>query len=236
MSVTSGSDQPVVGLASEGPYGVRPRQLMQDAGFELSFDCDVATLSECSRLPAADIVVIAGPVRSRDWIALRTLKGLLRRAPVVAWAPKGAGRVVRQALDRGLDGLVWESSCDSALELTIRSVHAGQIVVPRDVLRQLAPPELTNREKQVLGLVVMGLSNSEIASKLYLTESTVKSHLGTAYAKLEVRSRAEAARLIADPTSGHGTGILAITPPREMVPGRNASRYGHGPDEKSDAR
>ena len=70
---------------------------------------------------------------------------------------------------------------------------------------------LSAREKQILGLVVMGLMNSEIAARLFLAESTVKSHLSSAFRKLGVRSRTEASELILDPERGLGTGILAIS-------------------------
>ena len=91
--------------------------------------------------------------------------------------------------------------------------RAGQLVVPRDSYQRLEPPHLTNREKQTLSMVIMGLTNQEIAEKLFISEGTVKSHLNKAYRKLGVRSRGEAARLIADPAEGLGTGILAITRP-----------------------
>ena len=58
----------------------------------------------------------------------------------------------------------------------------------------------------------MGLTNREIAENLFFSESTVKSHLNTAYRKLGVTSRVEAAEMITDPEEGLGTGILAITP------------------------
>ncbi len=57
----------------------------------------------------------------------------------------------------------------------------------------------------------MGMTNREIAEMLFLSESTIKSHLNKAFRKLGVRSRAEAQRLITDPGQGLGTGILAIT-------------------------
>jgi DNA-binding NarL/FixJ family response regulator len=134
------------------------------------------------------------------------------RRPLVICAPQAGPRAVRKALERGIDGLVWETQIESRLVPTIVAVAAGQLAVPREVWRPSEEQELTNREKQTLALVIMGLSNGEIATKLYVSESTVKSHLSSAFRKLGVRSRAEAARVIADPRGGLGTGILAITP------------------------
>jgi DNA-binding NarL/FixJ family response regulator len=71
-------------------------------------------------------------------------------------------------------------------------------------------PVLSIREKQVVGLVAMGLMNIEIAERLFLAESTVKSHLSSAFAKLGVRSRHEAVELLLNPASGLGLGILSL--------------------------
>jgi DNA-binding NarL/FixJ family response regulator len=57
---------------------------------------------------------------------------------------------------------------------------------------------------------VLGFTNREIADKLYLAESTVKTHLSSAFTKLDARSRSEAVARILDPESGYGVGILAI--------------------------
>jgi DNA-binding CsgD family transcriptional regulator len=69
---------------------------------------------------------------------------------------------------------------------------------------------LSMREKQILGMVVMGFTNADIAAELFVAESTVKSHLSSAYTKLGVSSRREATTLILDPTQGLGPGIFAI--------------------------
>jgi DNA-binding NarL/FixJ family response regulator len=98
----------------------------------------------------------------------------------------------------------------SALAPCLRAVMAGQACVPRTQWRQIEPPVLSAREKQVLGLVVMGYMNSQIAEQLFLAESTVKSHLSSAFGKLGVRSRNEAVSLILDPERGLGMGILAL--------------------------
>jgi DNA-binding NarL/FixJ family response regulator len=117
---------------------------------------------------------------------------------------------VRAALTAGAAGVVVWKDLDSALGPCVRAVRSGQTCVPREHSRQIEPPALSSREKQILGLVVMGYMNSQIAEQLYLAESTVKSHLSSAFGKLGVRSRNEAVKLILDPNRGLGMGILGI--------------------------
>jgi DNA-binding NarL/FixJ family response regulator len=117
---------------------------------------------------------------------------------------------VREALMAGAAGVVLWDDLATALSPTMRAVLAGQACVPRNHSRQIEPPALSSREKQILGLVVMGFSNGQIAQQLFLAESTVKSHLSSAFGKLGVRSRNEAVHLIVNPERGLGMGILAI--------------------------
>lgn len=117
----------------------------------------------------------------------------------------------RRALDAGASAVVWASQVEEALARTAAAVAAGQLVLPADTQRPIARPALTAREKQVLALIVLGFSNREIADKLFLTESTVKSHLAAAFKKLGVTSRKDAVDRILDPRHGLGTGILSIT-------------------------
>jgi DNA-binding NarL/FixJ family response regulator len=117
---------------------------------------------------------------------------------------------VRKALASGVAGIAFEDEMEAAFGPCLRAVLAGQICVPLRYRDQIEPRVLSAREKQVLGLVVMGYMNSQIAQQLFLAESTVKSHLSSAFAKLGVRSRNEAVELIVDPEQGLGTGILTL--------------------------
>ena len=78
----------------------------------------------------------------------------------------------------------------------IRAVHAGERHISPAVGARLAErmthPELTSREMDVLGLIVKGRSNKEIAAELAIAEVTVKLHVGHVLAKLGVNDRTQA--------------------------------------------
>ena len=98
------------------------------------------------------------------------------------------------------------------LLFAIRAVHSGDSVVAPSTTRRLidkfvpllsadaaedaAPPpdlaELTEREREVLIQVAAGLSNAEIATRLFVSEATVKTHVGRILAKLGLRDRVQA--------------------------------------------
>jgi DNA-binding CsgD family transcriptional regulator len=142
------------------------------------------------------------------------LPGLRERhaGPIVAIL--GALPSVRgsRAVAARLEGSVLADDLGRALVPTLRAVAAGQCVVPLSVRRLLDRPALSPRERQILAMVVLDFSNAEIARKLFVTESSVKSHLTSAFNKLGVGSRSAAAELILDGESGLGPGILRISP------------------------
>jgi DNA-binding NarL/FixJ family response regulator len=157
------------------------------------------------------LVLSAAPGVLDPSAELRALVATTPAAPIVALLDAAAGRAdVRRALRAGARGVVLALDVERALAATVRAVAAGQLATPAAVERQLARPALSVRERQVLSLVVMGLMNGEIAQQLFVAESTVKSHLSSAFAKLGVRSRTEAVELILDPDDDAGLGILRI--------------------------
>jgi len=132
---------------------------------------------------------------------------------IVAVMPEDSRRGVRRALEAGADGVVFETQLDGTLSPTVRAVMAGQTVVPAAGRLELDRPTLSTREKQVLAMVVAGMSNKAIAGELYLAESTVKCHLSSAFSKLGVRSRNEAADLIVNSGSPGSSTVLAAAMP-----------------------
>ena len=113
------------------------------------------------------------------------------------------------ALKAGASGFLLKDVPPEDLLSAIRAVHSGDAVVAPSTTRRLIdqfapmlpagrnePPEelacLTDREREVLALVAQGLSNSEICARLFVSEATVKTHVGRILAKLGLRDRVQA--------------------------------------------
>jgi DNA-binding NarL/FixJ family response regulator len=113
------------------------------------------------------------------------------------------------AIKAGASGFLLKDVPPAELLTAIRAVHSGDAVVAPSTTRRLldrfapmlpaadAPPPpslagLTDREREVLVLIAQGLSNAEIASRLVLSEATVKTHVGRILMKLELRDRVQA--------------------------------------------
>lgn len=174
-------------------------------------------LAVCARkpdAPAARAVAIIG-TPGADLAEQRrgALAAVERLAPVGVVAVTELQR--RSALQRlmatGVDGLVLVADLECTLCITVRAVASGQVCVTPAVRAAVAPRPLSTRERQILAMVIMGLSNSEIAQRLHIAESTVKSHMASIFDKLSVRSRAEAAELVTDPEDMLGTGIVSLS-------------------------
>jgi two-component system NarL family response regulator len=104
---------------------------------------------------------------------------------------------IYRAIQSGAKSYLLKDSDKTEIAGTIRAVYRGEQKLPPNVARLFAERSerggLSQRETEVLGLLTRGQSNKEIASKLNIAEDTVKSHLKTLFAKLDVRDRTEAA-------------------------------------------
>jgi two-component system NarL family response regulator len=104
---------------------------------------------------------------------------------------------IYRAIQSGAKSYLLKDTPDDELAATIRSVHAGKQMLSDKLARRLAErqqrPELTQREMDVLQMLIRGRSNKEIGGSLFLCEDTVKAHFKTLFAKLKVQDRTEAA-------------------------------------------
>jgi DNA-binding NarL/FixJ family response regulator len=112
------------------------------------------------------------------------------------------------ALRNGASGFLLKDTQPAELVSSLRAVASGDAVVAPSTTRRLLDrflgasggelrdpgvlDALTEREREVLVLMARGLSNTEVAGKLFLSEATVKTHVGRILAKLDVRDRVQA--------------------------------------------
>lgn len=104
---------------------------------------------------------------------------------------------IHRAIQSGAKSYLLKDMSTEEVAETIREVHRGGTSLPTQVAERLSQrmqrQALTERERDVLRALVMGRSNKEISASLHISEDTVKSHLKTLFAKLQVRDRTEAA-------------------------------------------
>lgn len=106
-----------------------------------------------------------------------------------------------RALKAGATGYLLKSSLRTELIDAIRDVHRGQRHVHRDIADEIAmhvgDESLTEREISILRLVAIGKANKQVASELGLSEETIKGHLKSIFAKLDVADRTHAVTVAA---------------------------------------
>ncbi len=181
----------VVGTASDGAEAVQlaeahhPDVIMMDL-----------------RMPGTDGITATADLRQR-----------LPAARVLVLTTYADQATILPALQAGALGYLTKDASAEQIEAAIRAVHVGQTHLDPAVQETLVaavtslPPEagqagpggtppagLTPREAEVLALLASGLSNAEIAQRLYVSNATVKTHINRIFAKTGARDRAQAVR------------------------------------------
>jgi len=114
------------------------------------------------------------------------------------------GKLIKNALEAGAIGYLLKDVSADDLVRAIRAAHAGRATLSPEAAQALVeesnlPPapglDLTEREREVLTLMIEGLNNVQIAGRLTVSPSTIKSHVSNILSKLEVKSRTEAVTL-----------------------------------------
>jgi DNA-binding NarL/FixJ family response regulator len=154
-----------------------------------------------------DLVVMDLRMRRVNGIdATRALRRDPEAPPVLVLTTFDDDELLAGALRAGASGFLLKDSPAEDLVRAVRALAAGHAVLDPAVTSRVldtfrtapepatAPPAtgLTDREQEVLQLMGRGLSNSEIAGTLVISEVTVKSHIGRIFTKLDLRDRAAA--------------------------------------------
>lgn len=168
-------------------------------------------------LAAADVILM--DVRMPEMNGIETTEYLLSREPANAPGPKvivlttfDLDEYALAAIQAGASGFLLKDAPPEELLESIRTVYRGDAVIAPSTTRRLldhvapmlrrstlpdsahvkAVRSLTPREREVFGLIANGRSNPEIAAGLFLSEATVKTHVGHILAKLNARDRVQA--------------------------------------------
>lgn len=190
-----------VHVADEGPEGERVAGALRAAGVD-------AVAGE-----VGDLTLVLG---GEDAIRGAAACGARR---ILALVDQVDRRTATALLEAGASGVVVEGTPEAAMADALRALHAGFIVLPEAARMAVKHPVLTVRQQEILRLLVLGLSNAEIARKLYVSENTVKTHMRALFAKLEVRSRSDAIALVLDRSSPLRAGVLGFSSPRDAAGG-----------------
>jgi len=128
--------------------------------------------------------------------AINEIKRRNASARIIVLTTFDSDNEIARAIKAGAKGYLLKDARREELLDCIRKVNSGETSIPQALVAKLAESmssePLTGRELDVLGLLAHGKSNKEIGSRLYITETTVKSHMRSIFSKLNVLSRTEA--------------------------------------------
>ncbi|HEX6772575.1 MAG TPA: response regulator transcription factor [Acidobacteriaceae bacterium] len=127
----------------------------------------------------------------------RAIRAEFPNARIIVLTTFDGDEDIYRALQAGARGYLLKGMDTEELLAAIRTVHSGKSRIPAPVAERLAErmnaPSLTERETEVLRLIVGGNSNKEIAAALFISEATVKTHINSLLGKLGVTDRTQAA-------------------------------------------
>jgi len=136
--------------------------------------------------------------------ATRAIRQQFPQVQVIALTSFKEGDLVKNALEAGAIAYLLKDVSADDLVRAIRAAHAGRVTLSSEAAQSLVetanqPPapglDLTEREREVLTLMIEGLNNTQIARRLTVSPSTIKSHVSNILTKLGVSSRTKAVTL-----------------------------------------
>jgi len=175
-------------------------------GLQLAGEAEngIAAIKLCGEV-LPDVVLMDMVMPDMDGAAAtRVIRQKYPQVQVIALTSFKEGDLVKNALEAGAIAYLLKDVSADDLVRSIRAAHAGRATLSPEAAQALVetanqPPvpglDLTEREREVLALMVEGLNNTQIAGRLTVSPSTIKSHVSNILAKLGVTSRTEAVTL-----------------------------------------
>jgi DNA-binding NarL/FixJ family response regulator len=162
----------------------------------------------CAGSPSC-VVLYGGGTEEGCLEGMGRIRELYPGVPLLVFGSQLDLALAWSALKNGADGFVHAQMHPAQVLGAVEVVQKGELAAPRQLLgyffSQNENPKIraiSARQREILELVVEGLSNAEIARRLYLTESTIKQHLRAVYKVLGVRNRTQAAKTMRDHARG----------------------------------
>ena len=189
ISLLKAADYDVIGEAGDGESAVR----------------------EALRLHPDLILMDINMPRMNGLDALRLIRGQLPETKVVILTVSEIGETLLEAIEAGANGYLLKNLDSHAFIASLHSLERGEAAITGEMVSQLmqqisqrsrqAPARqepapritLTDREREMLRFIASGLSNREIAGRLFISENTVKYHIKNVLQKFGLKNRAEAA-------------------------------------------
>ena len=170
---------------------------------------DVKIGGESSAGSPSCVVLYAGGMEEGCLNSMGRIRELYPGVPLLVLGSQLDLALASSALKNGADGFVHAQMDPAQVLRAVEVVQMGELAAPRQLLgyflSQKENPEvgeLSARGREILELVVEGLSNAQIAGRLYLSESTIKQHLRAVYKELGVQNRTEAAKTMRERAGG----------------------------------
>ena len=164
---------------------------------------------ESSAGSSSCVVLYAGRLEQGCLDGMGRIRELYPGVPLLVFGSQLDLALAWAALKNGADGFVHAQMDPAQVLRAVEVVQKGELAAPRQLLGHFLSQnenpkigDLSARKREIMEMVVEGLSNAQIAGRLYLSESTIKQHLRDVYKVLGVSNRTEAAKTMRDAARG----------------------------------
>ena len=208
--MTGTTSQPVrVMLIDDHPMVCRALTIFMMVFDHLQFVGQAETVTAAIQLcdeVFPDVILMDMDMPDRDGAAAaRAIRQKYPQVRIIALTSCKDGRRIKRTLEAGVIGYLLKDVSANQLAQAIRAAASGRATISAEAVQALVenpgqPPEsgrdLTEREREILALMIDGLNNTQIAGKLIVSPSTIKMHVSNILTKLSFASRTETVTIV----------------------------------------